>query len=197
MLNEVKYRMAVKKYQTFFICLLASLLLGASCRKTKTDEIPKTELEKLPPITQTGANKFGCLVDGVAWLPNGSKPQTGGPNIQVYVDPTFQGGAFYVSGHQYNNFQSKISFGSGSCTNGGLYNINLSSQALDYNRFLNNVNTCEFSSSDAGTFRKGFFNISRYDLINGIFSGTFEFTIKSQSCGDTIRITNGRFDVKL
>ena len=168
----------------------------AQCKKTKLP-IALTELEKLPPITQTGANTFGCLVDGVAWLPNGSKPQTGGPNIQVYVDPTFQGGAFYVTGHQYNNYQSQITLGSGGCTMGGLFDISLPLQAISYNRFLNNVNTCQFSSSNLGSFRKGSFNITRYDIANGIFSGTFDFTIKSQACGDTIRITNGRFDVKL
>ena len=160
-------------------------------------EIPKTELEKLPAITQTGANTFGCLVDGVAWLPNGSKPQNGGSNIQVYVDPTFQGGRFSITGHQYNNFQSKLSFGASSCTSAGYYDISLSVNGIDYNRFLNNVSTCEFSSFDTGSYRRGNFNITRYDLTNGIFSGTFEFTIKSQACGDTIRITNGRFDVKL
>ena len=176
--------------------MLTTTLLAASCKKSKPDGT-RTELEKLPPITQTGANTFGCLVDGKAWLPNGSKPQTGGPNIQVYIDPTFQGGAFYVTGHQYNNFQSQITFGSGGCTSGGLFDISLPLQAVSLTRFLNTVNTCEFSSSNSGSYRRGFFNISRYDLNNGVFSGTFEFTIKSQACGDTIRITNGRFDIKL
>ncbi len=183
------------KYINLLLLCFVIILCSSQCKKNKTTSL--TELEKLPPITQTGANTFGCLVDGVAWLPNGRKPQNGGPNIQVYVDPTFQGGAFYVTGHQYNNFQSKISFGSGGCTTGGLFDISLPLQAIDYNRFNGTVNTCAFSSSDNGTFRKGFFNISRYDLSTGIFSGTFEFTIKSQACGDTIRITNGRFDVKL
>ena len=186
----------MKKHNTIWLLLLALCSIFASCKKEKT-VTPQTELEKLPPITQTGANTFGCLVDGKAWLPNGTKPQSGGSNIQVYVDPTFQGGAFYVTGHQYNNFQSKISFGSGGCTNAGIFDISLPLQAIDYNRFLNTVNTCEFSSSDPGSFRKGSFNITRYDLTTGIFSGTFEFTIKSQACGDTIRITDGRFDVKL
>ena len=186
----------MKKVNILLCILLTTSLLAASCKKSKPGTA-LTELEKLPPITQTGANTFGCLVDGVAWLPNGSKPQTGGPNIQVYVDPTFQGGAFYVTGHQYNNFQSQITFGSGGCTSGGLFDIALPLQAVSYTRFLNTINTCEFSSSNSGSYRQGFFNISRYDLTNGIFSGTFEFTIKSQSCGDTVRITNGRFDVKL
>lgn len=186
----------MKKIKTLICILLTTTLLAASCKKTKPTTA-LTELEKLPPITQTGANTFGCLVDGKAWLPNGSKPQTGGSNIQVYVDSTFQGGRFSIVGHQYNNFQSKVGFGSANCTNAGYFDISLPSNGIDYNRFINNVNTCEYSSFDQGTYRRGFFNISRYDLANGIFSGTFEFTIKSQSCGDTIRITNGRFDVKI
>ena len=40
----------------------------------KDDDKPKTELEKLPPATQIGANKAGCLVDGMAFLPKGYFP---------------------------------------------------------------------------------------------------------------------------
>src|SRR5690606_41160435 len=36
-----------------------------------------TEIEKLPPATQTGANKVGCLLNGKAFLPVG---QSGGSN---------------------------------------------------------------------------------------------------------------------
>jgi hypothetical protein len=36
---------------------------------SKDDNKPKTELEKLPPATQTGKNTFGCLLDGKAFLP--------------------------------------------------------------------------------------------------------------------------------
>ena len=186
----------MKKYTTLLLVLLATTFLAASCKKEKAQDT-RTELEKLLPITQTGANTFGCLVDGKAWLPNGTKPQNGGPNIQVYVDPTFQGGRFSITGHQYNNFQSKVSFGSANCTSAGYFDLTQPLNGVDYTRFVNGQSTCEFSSFDAGTFRQGFFNISRYDLTNGIFSGTFEFTIKSQNCGDTIKITNGRFDVKL
>ena len=167
----------------------------AQCKKTK--DIPKTELEKLPPITQTGANTFGCLVDGVAWLPNGTKPQNGGPNIQVYVDPTFQGGRFNVTGHQYNGLDSDLGFGSGTCTSSGTYNIDNIRQVLSYYKRINNNTVCIYNSSDSGVYKSGFFVLTKYDLVNGIFSGTFDFIIKSQACGDTIRITNGRFDVKL
>ncbi|MEJ7627150.1 MAG: hypothetical protein WKF35_09825 [Ferruginibacter sp.] len=186
----------MKKNNTLWLLLLALCSLLASCKKENT---PQDELSKLPPITQTGANTFGCLVNGIAWLPNGSKPQYGGPNPNVYVDPTFQGGAFYVTGHQYKIPGSIISIGSGNCISTGIYNLSNNVNAASYSKSILGSLPCELSSADVGTFKNGFLNVTRYDLSSGIFSGTFEFKLfNSQSlCGDTIRITNGRFDVKL
>lgn len=50
------------------ITLLISLVLGIQgCDFLKNiDPKPKTELEKLPPLTQTGKNTFGYLVNGKA-----------------------------------------------------------------------------------------------------------------------------------
>jgi|GEM_PF-4482748 len=45
--------------------------------------------EELPPITQTGANTFGFLLNGQVWLPKGSD---GTPNLTSSYDPTFMGG---------------------------------------------------------------------------------------------------------
>ncbi len=178
--------------------MLSTNIFAASCKKTIPDT-PLTELEKLPPIAQTGANTFGCLVDGKAWLPNGRKPQNGGPNIQVYVDPTLQGGRFAITGHQYNIPGSDVSIGCSNCTNSGFYDLNNNINGASYYKTILGSMPCELSSSDNGTYKSGFLNISKYDLTTGIFSGTFEFKLyNSQSlCGDTIRITNGRFDVKL
>jgi hypothetical protein len=186
------------KYINLLLLCFAIVLCSSQCKKTKPTT-PLTELEKLPSITQTGANTFGCLVDGIAWLPNGTKPQNGGSNIQLYVDPTFQGGAFYVTGHQYNAPTSFVSIGSGNCTNSGIYEFTNNVNSSSYKKSIPGSLACELFSSGIGTYKSGFLNISKYDLTSGIFSGTFEFKLfNSQSlCGDTIRITNGRFDVKL
>lgn len=188
----------MKKIKTLICILLTTTLLAASCKKPKPGTA-LTEQEKLPPITETGANTFGCLVDGKAWLPNGSKPQTGGPNIQVYVDPTFQGGRFSITGNQYNIPGSDISIGSTNCTSAGLFNLSNSANVAGYYKTILGSMPCQISSTDPGTFKTGFLSITKYDLNTGIFSGTFEFKLyNSQSlCGDTIRITNGRFDVKI
>ena len=188
----------MKKINMLLCILLTTTLLAASCKKPKP-RTALTELEKLPPITQTGANTFGCLVDGKAWLPNGSKPQIGGPNIQVYVDPTFQGGVFYVTGHQYQGPYQTVAFGSSRCTSAGFFTSDFTFNSFDYKKTVNGGISIEFRTPENGFYRKGFFNILRYDLSNGIFSGTFEVKLYKMdgTFGDTLRITNGRFDVRL
>ena len=45
----------------------------------------------------------------------------------------------------------------------------------------------------------GFIKITKYDLVNRIFSGEFEITFNNTNCGfgDPVRITQGRFDYKV
>src|SRR5947209_256007 len=62
-----------------FLTLILLVLLNSSCKK---------EVDKLPPAIQTGANTFGCLIDGKAWVPTGS----GGLFVSIY--PT--SGGFFV-----------------------------------------------------------------------------------------------------
>ena len=53
------------------LLLLFLTTFALSCCNKDDNPKPKTELEKLPPATQTGANTAGCLVNGVAFLPKG------------------------------------------------------------------------------------------------------------------------------
>lgn len=46
-----------------FVCLTAS--------KCKKDKPPVNPVSQLPPETQTGANTFGCLIDGKVFVPKG------------------------------------------------------------------------------------------------------------------------------
>lgn len=132
-------------------------------------------------------------------MPNGSKPQTGGPNIQVYVDPTFQGGRFNITRNKYQEPNQYISIGSFKCTSSGLFNFDSSYNGLQFYRNIFGSNYVDYSTNDPGIYKKGFIEITRYDLSLGIFSGIFEGKLYkiNGSYGDTIRITNGRFDVKL
>ena len=53
------------------LLLLFLTTFALSCCNKDDNPKTKTELEKLPPATQTGANTAGCLVNGVAFLPKG------------------------------------------------------------------------------------------------------------------------------
>ncbi|OYQ35421.1 hypothetical protein CHU92_10925 [Flavobacterium cyanobacteriorum] len=50
---------------------LLTLLLSLTLLCCNNDDInrPVAEIDKLPPATQTGANTFGALLDGEAFIP--------------------------------------------------------------------------------------------------------------------------------
>ncbi len=105
------------KYLIMASCL--TILIAASCKKNKPQ---KTELEKLPPITQTGANTFGCLLNGKAYTP-------GGPGIgwvlKVQYDPTFEGGILGITSKRIfdNGKYVFISIGGDSINNVGNFQL--------------------------------------------------------------------------
>ncbi len=190
----------MKKYNIIWLLLIAICSTFTACKKCKT-EVPLTELEKLPAMTQTGANTFGCLVNGIAWLPNGKKSDgwLGKPNLDVYINlgPSFR--TFGINAGQYNNLNSRISFGTSKILQIGEY-------IYDFSNIDNEINF-NYSSSPWGsptleysipyellTYRKGKFTVTKYDTI---IAGTFEIEFCKSNSTDTIRITNGRFDMKL
>ena len=65
-----------------YIIILMALAFITCCKKTDSLD---AELAKLPPITQTGANTFGCLVNGKAYIPSGNDGWF--PNFDVIPDP--------------------------------------------------------------------------------------------------------------
>lgn len=179
------------KHNFIFICcsLIFICLTSSKCEKDKS---PINPVDQLPPATQTGANTFGCLVNGEVWIP---KDNYGQATFSLYADPTFENGVFGVTAIKYydaGKFQ-QISFGSDTCTNSGVYPL-----GKPHNRaqFMDIGKSLMLISDNQGVKCTGTMSITKYDLQNRIFSGTFEFTIYN-TVGDTIRITHGRFDKKL
>ena len=69
----MKNKIEFKKLKFYLIALLFIPLFSAKCTKKPIEPTPpKTPLEQLPPATQTGANTFGCLVDGEVYIPKGN-----------------------------------------------------------------------------------------------------------------------------
>ncbi len=77
--------LSIKKL-LFLLLILTQLI---SCCKKNNDE-PTNPIDQLPAATQTGANTFGCLLDGKAFLPGNS----GNPLDCVYQ---FVSGGYYFA----------------------------------------------------------------------------------------------------
>jgi hypothetical protein len=185
--------------------LLSILFISSSCKKTKTDMEPVASSEQLPAITQTGANTFGCLINGNVWLPKGYDGSFS--NSRINIDPTFIDGDLTIRVYRIiDGVNYSITLASDSIKNVGNYLIKSNSRAFfvlgKYKSDLS-IEYCSVYSSNYNTNNpfniNGFIKVTRYDLVNKIFSGEFEVTFNNTACGlgDPVKITSGRFDYKL
>lgn len=169
--------------------LLAALLGLSQCKKNDPDPA-----SQLPPATQTGANTFGCLLNGQPWLPGGND---GFSNYDVVYDPFYSQGTLSVGASRLTgNGADKqiIGFASDSLRNTGKYILRTGGRHQA--DFINKQTSCSYHSADVSTYCRGTLTITRLDRALGIVSGTFAFTLATPGC-DTIKVTQGRFDKKL
>ena len=180
------------------LILVLWLPLAVGCKK-------KDPEPQLPPATQTGANTFGCLVNGQLWLPEG-KPNFFSSNLYVnYNPPSYRGGGVGVIAHKYKKGEvdqilsvgvdSVVKYGiatyqlkcivSGPYSSGGIGNFE------DY------IRNCDyFCNRDGAILLNGTCRITKFSLPDNVVAGTFAFTLAKPGC-DTIKVTDGRFDMKL
>jgi hypothetical protein len=167
----------------------SALLIVTSCKKEK---------DKLPSATATGANTFGCLVDGKAWTATGRGGFSG-------VNPT-SGGFFgdvdnttsiYVRAYAEND---EMTIYLKNTTAVGTYYLNRNTSISPYAvlpeasyGFYKILYDSEYTTDSIHT---GTVNITLSDLNAGIVSGTFEMLVYQKNTGKIINITNGRFDYK-
>ena len=178
----------MKKNNTLWLLLLALCSIFAACKK---DHPSKTELEKLPPATQTGANTFGCLLNGNLYIPGG-----GGvfENVlSVQYDPTFQGGNLSIRAKKIITGTQTISItlNGDSINTVGNYPLLLHSK---FNVVYSDQLGCAFHTYYDSPIL-GYLDVRKFDNSNRIISGTFSFKVTTSTCG-TIDGTDGRFDVK-
>ncbi|WP_324671848.1 hypothetical protein [Hymenobacter sp. GOD-10R] len=169
------------------VVLLSVNILFVQCHK-KHDPTP---LEQLPPATQTGAETFGCLLNGQAWKPKGFN---GTGNYSVDYDPGYQGGTLNIFTYRLEQKGDQhIVLYSDSLTRVGIYPLTRRhhSGAL----FSDEKTGCEFLQ-DGPQYQAGALTITRLDLTAGIIAGTFHFKLYQPGC-DSVIITEGRFDKKL
>ncbi len=165
------------------------LLNAASCCKDENEET-------LPPETQTGANTFGCLVNGKVWLNGGYAPFPSS-NLYASVYPNeFVIGALKSNDNMYQSIfidvKAPISIGK--------FNLNSENHQA---KFADGITNCYYQTDSISS--KGTLEITKFDSINKIVSGQFSFIAFKYkpttiavigNCDSTINITEGRFDIK-
>ena len=123
------------------------MFMGASCKKNKPQ---KTELEKLPPVTQTGANTFGCLINGKAFTPKGYSG-TGTPNPKIIFDIGLDGLPYLqIETQQFNinrDPEGYVLLSFGKITGAGTYNFPAFNFSIGWEKVLKECFTPAFDSS--------------------------------------------------
>ena len=154
-----------------------------SCEGCDDNSKPKTELEKLPPMTQSGKNTFGCLVNGKAWVTRTS----------IDALAFYQEGVLSISAGVLNEDWDQ---GLGILIQD--IDLHLSEYLLDnpilrFAELGDKTLNCVFRTN-ADTYT-GSFVINHLDQEKLIVSGTFEFDAYSIDCNELVKVTNGRFDL--
>jgi hypothetical protein len=180
--------------KNLILAALLPLLCGLwACRKDDTPFQP-TDYTVLPPATQTGANTFGCLVNGEVWVPRvplftiesaisalvGEKINRGGGGISMRLK------------EENRNEYLEISFTESLFQHRTYRTISDTSTF----RFLPRLRINNFYYIHSWSDTTNYFEITKIDTLHNILSGQFNFRLTGQSNpSDVINITNGRFDL--
>ena len=176
----------------YLILISGFSLLSLSCQK-----------EKLPKPSQSGKNTFGCKINGKNWVPHG----TGGFGGS---EPT-SGGFFYSANNRPDVWitaydeRTSIDIFLNNVTTTGEYTLNLDTRRKgqllrpeNYGAYFINGKTSTDTDYAYITSSKytGKVIITRADTASQVVSGTFEFTAYDPDSKQTVRVTDGRFDIR-
>ena len=166
------------------------ILLTVSCKKKESSN-PKDEL---PPITHTGANTFGCLVDGKLFKP---KKKIG--STSVVLQCNYQ---YFKEQHHFllgasNRYEEKgMGFGmiGTSINRDTIFNYSFAGSgkmSAGYGPSIGFFFQYQTYENSPGEFR-----IEYFDSLKQIISGTFWFDAVDTATGKVVQVRDGRFDVQ-
>jgi hypothetical protein len=163
----------------FFVWLLSA------CQR-ETDAKPT-----IPPLTTTGQNTLGCYLNDTLMI--GKKINVPDETVGFYAEGTHYFGLVrdnLLDDKQAIILKTFITHGKGK------YKIYRSKSAGEWtfvNQKFASIYPC--SIYDLDTTKTNYIDVIHFDTLNKIVSAKFEMTV-CNPCNDTIRITEGRFDVK-
>ncbi len=178
----------MKKLLTAFLIL--TVFCFSKCKKDRPDS------NGLPAATQEGKNTLGFLLNGQPWKPEGF---SGVGNLSIDYDQGINNGTLGIIAYRTLSSSDKTQFGLGITDSVNFKNapftLNVKKKSLA-NFLYSTKNYCDIVHSDTTIYEDGSITITKLDRVNRIISGTFQGLLYKQLCGDTMKITQGRFDMK-
>src|SRR5215212_583916 len=176
----------MKKFLSAF-CL--ALVLNSGCKK---------EIEKIPSATHSGANTFGCLINGKAWVPTGREWMSGvNPTSGGFFGEVDNSTSIYIKAYAEND---EIKIYLKNIIKTGTYDLNKTTSIKPYAVLpeasygvYSLINDAEYVTDLEHT---GTVVITYADTANRIVAGTFNMVLYQKNTCKTINIANGRFDYK-
>lgn len=196
----------MKYHKLLTLTLFATLLINpfSGCKKEDVNPV-----EKLPSATQTGANTFGCLVDGSVLVPRDGIPTFDNPYPHKGIEVTFNAEDKMLDLSIYNEkgiapipFFLRLHLVDFNNIQPGNYNweqtyydVGTTSYPLNeaYGSFYDNsINNYGWFGSYDGS---GTITITRFDTANHVIAATFAGKLRKRDGTNEIAITDGRFDI--
>jgi len=176
------------------IFLLLLVTLFASCNDDDDRASESYPISQLPPATQTGANTFGCLLDGEVF-----KPVLQNNSYQCFYQ--FADGAYYFyinANKKSENILTGISIGTEKLqiSQGQIFSFNERTDGKAFGLLSNlNDNTGIYQNNYTSVQHSSELKITKLDFTKNIVSGTFWFDVKDDK-GVVHQIREGRFDMQ-
>lgn len=173
--------------QIIILLISFATLFFFQCRKNN----------QLPPETQTGANTFGCLVNGKVFKPKGSP--FGGPILSCAYQNINGGYSFQLKAKQdlgdellsIGLFTDSLPIAQGETIKLSQHHVSGKSYGL-HGKYPRGMNGMLYYTEPVGS---GELHIIKFNKTNQIVSGTFWFDGVNTS-GEKVQVREGRFDMK-
>lgn len=172
----------------FFLSVLVILV---SCKK---------EVTELPPATQSGANTFGCKVDGNFWVPAGFGII---PTASILEARYIPGAYLIINARNFSSSPTETEFELfiKDVDGPGTYSLNTTvgypTSAASYGYYVHRKFTPDNEWITSSEYT-GSIILTKVDTIARFVSGTFEFhAINLYNAPQPLNVTEGRFDVKI
>lgn len=161
----------------------------------------KKEVDELPPATQTGANTFGAKVGDKLWTPQGFGIAPTAPILAATW--ASQGGIVRINARNFSSSptETEMEIYLQNVYAPGTFQLNQSTskypdQTANYGYYIERrfMPKNDWITTPQHT---GSVNITKFDSVNRIISGTFQFTAAStDNTTSPLTVSDGRFDLK-